>query len=51
MTNKQEIPWESIHFLIGTITYGGRVTDNNDLRLLISTMKRFLSQSLMNEKY
>jgi dynein heavy chain len=38
---KNQVPWDSILFLSGTITYGGRVTDNLDQRLLITTLKKF----------
>ncbi len=30
--NKDQIPWDSIIFLTGYITYGGRITDNLDRR-------------------
>lgn len=29
-TKKEEIPWDSITFLTGYITYGGRITDDLD---------------------
>lgn len=50
-SNKNNISWDSIHFLIGTITYGGKVTDMNDQRLLVSTMKRFIVSMISNDKY
>ena len=28
--NKRDIPWDSLVFLTGTITYGGRVSDDLD---------------------
>ncbi len=38
---RNQVPWDSILFLTGTITYGGRVTDNLDQRLLITTLRKF----------
>lgn len=37
------VPWETIHYLVGTIVYGGRITDYWDFRVLKYTLERFLS--------
>ena len=45
-----EIPWKSLHFLIGHINYGGRVTDDWDRICLISTLKRFYNEKTLAKK-
>jgi hypothetical protein len=48
--NKKEIPWDSIFFLTGVITYGGRVTDIQDKRLLMCLLKKFFNEQILDER-
>ena len=48
---KEEIPWESVIFLTGDITYGGRVTDDLDRRLLLTTLKKFYAKNILNDRF
>ena len=48
--HKKEIPWESLFFLTGVITYGGRVTDNQDKRLLMCLLKKFFNEQVLDER-
>merc|ERR1711871_1165858 len=41
------IPWDTLHFVIGDINYGGRVTDDWDRRCLLSTVRHFLRPSVI----
>lgn len=45
------IPWDSLLFLTGVITYGGRVTDDLDQRLLITTLKKFYNSKILSDKF
>jgi len=38
-------------FLIGHINYGGRVTDDLDRRMLLTIVKKFNNQDILNPKY
>jgi len=44
------IPWEALSYLIGGVTYGGRVTDEWDCRCLDALLGRFFCpESLLPE--
>lgn len=43
----EEIPWAALRYLIGDVLYGGRVTDQWDMRCLSSILKRHLTPSII----
>lgn len=45
------IPWDSLIYITGEITYGGRVTDNWDQRCLRTILKTFFHPSTLAEDY
>ena len=51
LREKNDIPWESLVYLTGTINYGGRVTDVNDKKLLLTIMELFYNKGILNDKY
>jgi len=50
--DEEELPWETLRYLIGEAMYGGRVTDNNDRRVmtcyLLEYMGEFIFDSMGN---
>ena len=42
------INWDSLHYLVGNIQYGGRIIDDRDQRLMLAYCKRFLSSDVLN---
>ncbi|KAL4237693.1 Dynein heavy chain 14 [Mactra antiquata] len=48
LSEHKTIPWEALSYLIGGVTYGGRVTDEWDYRCLHSLLGRFFcAESLL----
>jgi dynein heavy chain len=46
-----EIPWDTLEFITGEITYGGRVTDSWDQRCLRTILTRFFSPKTLDQDY
>jgi len=52
LCNRDKIPFDSIEYMIGEITYGGRVTEELDFRTLRCTLRTFLNQEMVyNNEY
>ena len=51
MSENEEVPFETLQFLVGIINYGGRITDYNDEKLIISLLKAFFNENCLNENY
>jgi dynein heavy chain, axonemal len=46
------IPWDAMLYMTGHINYGGRVTDDWDRVCLLSILKKYYNQDILNtEKY
>jgi len=43
------IPWSSLKYLIGNAMYGGRVTDDNDRRTLITYLDEYMGDFLFDK--
>lgn len=52
-TNDEEIPWDTLRYLIGEAMYGGRVTDNYDRRVLNTYLTEYLGDFIFdsNQKF
>jgi len=52
-TKEEELPWATLRYLIGEAMYGGRVTDDNDRRVLNTYLKEFMGDFIFdtNQKY
>ncbi|KAL4427402.1 hypothetical protein ABPG74_009674 [Tetrahymena malaccensis] len=47
----QKIPYKVINFLGAEINYGGRVTDDKDVRLIKSILKLYINAESLSDKY
>lgn len=50
---EEELPYETLRYLIGEAMYGGRVTDNMDRRVLMTYLKEYLGDFIFdsNQKF
>ena len=46
-----EVPWDSLLFISGHINYGGRVTDDWDRRCLLTILKQFYTEKILQNEY
>ena len=44
------IPWDSILYLIGEVTYGGSITDETDRIVMNSSLTKFINENLFNKE-
>jgi dynein heavy chain len=51
VSRKEDIPWDSINLLVGQITYGGRITDDLDRRLLMTILGKFYTEQVLDDRY
>lgn len=48
---RKEIPWRALEYINGDITYGGRVTDEFDMRCVRTVLKLFAREDILDEDY
>jgi dynein heavy chain len=46
-----EIPYKVLNYLGAEINYGGRVTDDKDVRLIKTILHRFINEGIVNDGY
>ena len=51
MEEQDGVPWAALWYLTGEVTYGGRVTDDWDMRCMHSLMRKFYTPDAMEEGY
>jgi len=51
LDEQQQIPWDALRYVVGEITYGGRVTDDMDRRCLNTILSRYFTPNILNDKY
>ena len=45
------VPWEALQYIVGTINYGGRVTDFLDLRCVKSILAKYFNPKILEDEY
>jgi len=45
----ENVPWDTLRYLIGEAMYGGRVTDNWDRRVLNTYLQEFLGDFIFDQ--
>jgi dynein heavy chain len=47
--NEEELPWDTLRYLIGEAMYGGRVTDDCDRRVLNTYLREYLGNFIFDK--
>jgi len=50
LCNREVVPFDAIEYMVGEITYGGRVTEELDFRVIRSTLRLFLSRAAAEQE-
>jgi len=51
LDDQAEVPYVTLRFLISEINYGGRVTDDKDVRLITSLLSKYFAAEALDESY
>ena len=51
LDEQEDIPWDALLYVTGHINYGGRVTDDWDRVCLISILKKYYTQDILEDGY
>ena len=51
LDEQDDVPWEALVYVTGIINYGGRVTDDQDRRCLITTLEKYYNPDNLNDDY
>ena len=51
LDEQPEIPYKALNVLLAEINYGGRVTDDKDMRLIKALLSKYFTPKVMQEKY
>jgi dynein heavy chain len=51
LDEQEEIPWDALVYITGIINYGGRVTDDQDRRCMITTLEKYYCPDNLTDDY
>ena len=51
LEEQDEIPWESLVYVTGQINYGGRITDDQDRRCLMTILANYYTPAIIADDY
>ncbi len=46
-----EVPFKILHYMVGAINYGGRVTDDKDAKLISAILYKYFNELVLDEYY
>lgn len=51
LDEQPDVPYQALNYLVAEVNYGGRVTDDKDVRLIKALLKKYFSPEIMNDSY
>ncbi|CAK85038.1 unnamed protein product (macronuclear) [Paramecium tetraurelia] len=49
LDEQPEVPYQTLNYIISEINYGGRVTDDKDVRLITDLLKQYFCPAILND--
>ena len=51
LDEQPDIPYTALNYVVAEVNYGGRVTDDKDVRMIKALLKRYFCAEIMNDAY
>lgn len=51
LTEQPEVPYLALNYIVAQVNYGGRVTDDRDIRTMNSMLRKYFCPEIMNDNY
>jgi len=51
LTSQPDVPWITLRYIIAEVNYGGRVTDDKDVRLISAVLKGYFTPDMLIEGF
>ena len=51
LDQQPDVPYTALNYLVAEINYGGRVTDDKDVELIKSLLKRYFCPDILRDEY
>jgi len=51
LDEQPDIPYTALNYIVAEVNYGGRVTDDKDVRMIKALLKRYFCAEIMNDNY
>lgn len=51
MSEQPEVPYQALNYIVAEVNYGGRVTDDRDIRTINSMLRKYFCPELMSDNY
>ena len=45
------MPYQALNYIVAKVNYGGRVTDDRDIRTIDSLLRKYFTPEIMNDHY
>lgn len=51
LDEQPEVPYQALNIIIAQVNYGGRVTDERDVRTIGAILKKYFTPEIMSDNY
>jgi dynein heavy chain len=51
LAEQPEVPYVALNYVVAQVNYGGRVTDDRDIRTMNSMLRKYFCPEVMNDNY